>query len=91
MGGALRRRLDVDAGAPRFSRDPRCTTQPSSSPFAHPPHPQTQTKHSVASPKLVTEEAPEAYKDVSAVVDACHVAGISKRAVKLRPIGVVKG
>ena len=45
----------------------------------------------VASPKLVMEEAPESYKDVSAVVDACHVAGISKRAVKLRPIGVVKG
>lgn len=45
----------------------------------------------VASPKLVMEEAPESYKDVSAVVDTCHEAGISKKAVKLRPICVVKG
>ncbi|GBF89638.1 tRNA-splicing ligase-like protein [Raphidocelis subcapitata] len=45
----------------------------------------------VASPKLVMEEAPESYKDVTAVVDTCHAAGISKKAVKLRPIGVVKG
>lgn len=45
----------------------------------------------VASPKLVMEEAPESYKDVSQVVQTCHDAGISKKAVKLRPIGVVKG
>ncbi|KAG2446890.1 hypothetical protein HYH02_008046 [Chlamydomonas schloesseri] len=45
----------------------------------------------VASPKLVMEEAPESYKDVSAVVDTCHEAGISKKAVKLRPIAVIKG
>ena len=45
----------------------------------------------VASPKLVMEEAPESYKDVSEVVDTCHQAGISKKAVKLRPIAVVKG
>ncbi|GLC35223.1 hypothetical protein PLESTB_000588200 [Pleodorina starrii] len=45
----------------------------------------------VASPKLVMEEAPESYKDVSAVVDTCHAAGISKKAVKLRPIAVIKG
>lgn len=45
----------------------------------------------VASPKLVMEEAPESYKDVSAVVDTCHEAGISYKAVKLRPIAVVKG
>jgi len=45
----------------------------------------------VASPKLVMEEAPEAYKDVTQVVDTCHDAGISRKAVKLRPIGVVKG
>lgn len=37
------------------------------------------------------EEAPESYKDVTAVVDTCHTAGISKKAVRLRPIGVVKG
>ena len=45
----------------------------------------------VASPKLVMEEAPESYKDVTEVVDTCHAAGISKKALKLRPIAVVKG
>ena len=45
----------------------------------------------VASPKLVTEEAPESYKDVTQVVETCHTAGISKKAVKLRPIAVIKG
>eukprot|EP01026_Neomeris_dumetosa_P035523 TRINITY_DN284_c0_g1_i3.p1 TRINITY_DN284_c0_g1~~TRINITY_DN284_c0_g1_i3.p1 ORF type:complete len:197 (-),score=23.45 TRINITY_DN284_c0_g1_i3:199-789(-) len=45
----------------------------------------------VASPKLVMEEAPESYKDVTEVVDTCHIAGISKKTVKLRPIAVVKG
>ena len=45
----------------------------------------------VASPKLVMEEAPESYKDVSAVVDTCHQAGISETVIKLRPICVVKG
>jgi hypothetical protein len=29
----------------------------------------------VASPKLVMEESPESYKDVTAVVDTCHAAG----------------
>ncbi|XP_065350627.1 RNA-splicing ligase RtcB homolog [Cloeon dipterum] len=45
----------------------------------------------VASPKLVMEEAPESYKDVTEVVDTCHAAGISKKAIKLRPIAVIKG
>ena len=45
----------------------------------------------VASPKLVMEEAPESYKNVTEVVNTCHEAGISKKAVKLRPIAVVKG
>lgn len=45
----------------------------------------------VASPKLVMEEAPESYKDVTQVVDTCHAAGISKKTVKLRPIAVIKG
>ena len=44
----------------------------------------------VASPKLVMEEAPESYKDVTSVVDTCHEAGISKKAVKLVPLGVIK-
>jgi tRNA-splicing ligase RtcB len=34
---------------------------------------------------------PEAYKDVSQVVEVVHGAGISKKVAKLRPIGVVKG
>ncbi|KDD76432.1 UPF0027 hypothetical protein [Helicosporidium sp. ATCC 50920] len=45
----------------------------------------------VASPKLVMEEAPESYKDVCHVVDTCHHAGITLKAVKLRPIAVIKG
>lgn len=45
----------------------------------------------VASPQLVMEEAPESYKNVTDVVDTCHAAGISHKAFKLRPIGVIKG
>eukprot|EP01057_Protomagalhaensia_wolfi_P000460 Protomagalhaensia_wolfi_Nauph_80__459@NODE_1257_length_1628_cov_110_484581_g967_i0_p1_GENE_NODE_1257_length_1628_cov_110_484581_g967_i0NODE_1257_length_1628_cov_110_484581_g967_i0_p1_ORF_typecomplete_len516_score106_51RtcB/PF01139_17/1_1e142_NODE_1257_length_1628_cov_110_484581_g967_i0261549 len=45
----------------------------------------------VASPKLVMEEAPESYKDVSEVVQTCHDAGISSKCVKLRPVAVIKG
>ena len=45
----------------------------------------------VASPKLVMEEAPESYKNVTDVVDTCHAAGISKKTIKLRPIAVIKG
>lgn len=45
----------------------------------------------VATKKLVAEEAPESYKDVSEVVDTCHEAGISKKCVKLVPLIVVKG
>jgi tRNA-splicing ligase RtcB (3'-phosphate/5'-hydroxy nucleic acid ligase) len=39
----------------------------------------------------LAEEAPQAYKDVSKVVDIAHNAGISKKAVRLRPLGVLKG
>jgi tRNA-splicing ligase RtcB len=39
----------------------------------------------------LAEEIPEAYKDVSQVVEVVHGAGISKKVAKLRPIGVVKG
>ncbi|CAD7958592.1 unnamed protein product [Amoebophrya sp. A25] len=45
----------------------------------------------VASPKLIMEEAPESYKDVTEVVNTCHEAGLSKKVIKLRPIAVVKG
>ncbi|KAF7988749.1 hypothetical protein HCN44_007059 [Aphidius gifuensis] len=45
----------------------------------------------VASPKLVMEEAPESYKNVTDVVNTCDGAGISKKCIKLRPIAVIKG
>jgi len=37
------------------------------------------------------EEAPWAYKDVENVVDVCHNAGIARKVIRLRPIGVIKG
>ena len=39
----------------------------------------------------LAEEAPEAYKDVSEVVEVTHKAGISLKVVKTVPIGVIKG
>jgi len=39
----------------------------------------------------MAEEMPEAYKNVSDVVDAVAGAGISKKVAKLRPLGVIKG
>ena len=39
----------------------------------------------------LAEEIPEAYKDISEVVEVVHEVGISKKVAKLRPIGVVKG
>ncbi len=39
----------------------------------------------------VREEIPEAYKDVSQVVDVVSGAGISKKVARLRPMGVMKG
>jgi tRNA-splicing ligase RtcB len=39
----------------------------------------------------VAEEAPGAYKDVSAVVDAAHGAGLSLKVARLRPMICVKG
>ena len=41
--------------------------------------------------KLLSEEAPYAYKDVSEVVATCEGAGISKIVARMRPVGVVKG
>jgi len=43
------------------------------------------------STKGLVEEAPEAYKDVDAVVDVVHRAGIAKKVARLRPVAVVKG
>jgi tRNA-splicing ligase RtcB len=39
----------------------------------------------------VAEEAPGAYKDVSAVVDAAQEAGLSKKVARLRPMICIKG
>ena len=41
--------------------------------------------------KGVAEEQPAAYKDVNEVVDVVHRAGIAKKVVRMRPIGVIKG
>ena len=43
------------------------------------------------SPKGLVEEAPEAYKDVDAVVDVVAAAGIAKKVARLKPVAVVKG
>ncbi len=39
----------------------------------------------------LAEEMPDAYKDVSEVVEVVHGAGISKKVARLRPLAVVKG
>jgi tRNA-splicing ligase RtcB (3'-phosphate/5'-hydroxy nucleic acid ligase) len=41
--------------------------------------------------KLLSEEAPYAYKDATAVVEACEGAGLSRVVARLRPAGVLKG
>jgi tRNA-splicing ligase RtcB len=41
--------------------------------------------------RTLKEEMPEAYKDVSQVVDAVHEAGLAKKVARLRPLGVIKG
>lgn len=44
-----------------------------------------------ASKRVVSEEAPGAYKPSDAVVKVVHEAGLSRILLKLRPLGVVKG
>jgi tRNA-splicing ligase RtcB len=44
-----------------------------------------------ASRQGLAEEAPAAYKDVDAVVEAAEGAGLSRRVARLVPLGVVKG
>jgi tRNA-splicing ligase RtcB len=41
--------------------------------------------------ETLAEEMSEAYKDISNVVDVVQNAGISKKVVRLRPMGVIKG
>lgn len=41
--------------------------------------------------KGLAEEQPDAYKDVSVIVDIVHQAGLARKVARLRPMGVVKG
>jgi len=41
--------------------------------------------------RTMVEEIPEAYKDVSEVAEACERAGIARKAVRIRPLGCIKG
>jgi tRNA-splicing ligase RtcB (3'-phosphate/5'-hydroxy nucleic acid ligase) len=47
----------------------------------------------VKSPSMrgVAEEAPDAYKDVSAVVDAAHAAALARKVARLEPLVCIKG
>ncbi|KAL7720279.1 RNA-splicing ligase RtcB-like protein 2 [Entamoeba marina] len=45
----------------------------------------------ISDPKLAAEEADEAYKSVTDVVETCANSGISKIVVRLKPLIVVKG
>jgi tRNA-splicing ligase RtcB len=44
-----------------------------------------------ASPRGIAEEAPGAYKDVTAVVDATETAGLARKVARLEPLICVKG
>jgi tRNA-splicing ligase RtcB len=39
----------------------------------------------------LAEEAPDAYKDIDAVIEVVHGAGLARKVVKLRPLAVMKG
>ncbi len=41
--------------------------------------------------RLLSEEAPYAYKDVDEVANVCERAGLAAKVARLRPVGVVKG
>lgn len=41
--------------------------------------------------RTIDEEISEGYKDVSSVVDACTLAGISRKVAQLKPLGCIKG
>lgn len=47
----------------------------------------------IRSPSMrgVAEEAPGAYKDVSAVIEATHAAGLARKVARLRPVVCIKG
>ena len=41
--------------------------------------------------KGLSEEAPEAYKDIDAVINVIDKAGIAKKVAKMKPLSVIKG
>jgi tRNA-splicing ligase RtcB len=41
--------------------------------------------------RIVSEEAPQAYKDIDDVVRVSHQSGIARKVARMRPMGVVKG
>lgn len=41
--------------------------------------------------RTLMEEIPEAYKDVSQIVEVVHQAGLARKVARLRPMGVIKG
>ncbi|HOP07906.1 MAG TPA: RtcB family protein [candidate division Zixibacteria bacterium] len=41
--------------------------------------------------RLISEEAPEAYKDIDEVVEVACRSGIARRVARMRPLGVIKG
>jgi tRNA-splicing ligase RtcB len=43
------------------------------------------------SKRVIAEEAPLAYKDVSMVVDVMAAVGVSRKVAKMLPVGVMKG
>ncbi len=45
----------------------------------------------VHSKGLLTEEAPQAYKDAQKVVNVVHNAGLAKLVARMKPVIVVKG
>jgi tRNA-splicing ligase RtcB len=47
----------------------------------------------IKSPSMrgIAEEAPDAYKDVAAVVDAADAAGLARKVARLEPLICIKG
>ena len=44
-----------------------------------------------AGKKTLSEEMPEAYKDIEGVVNVVHQAGLSTKVARLRAVGCIKG
>ena len=44
-----------------------------------------------ATAHVLSEEAPQAYKDVDEVIESCVGAGIAEKVARLKPLGVMKG